>query len=110
MALKGMGMRNGEDLIITHFIVLYLINSRVIKSRRLRWEGHVVILEEGRSVFKILTGKTTGKRPLVTPKRTWDSNVRMDLKEIIVNARNWVDYAHERDYFNPCEYGIESPG
>ena len=37
---------------------------RVIKSRRLRWAGHVAIMEEGRSGFKILTVKPTGKRPL----------------------------------------------
>ena len=42
---------------------------RVIKSRRLRWAGHVARMEEGRSAFKILTGKPTGKRPLKRPKR-----------------------------------------
>jgi hypothetical protein len=42
--------------------LIYLIET--IKSRRLRWEGHVARLEEGRSAFKILTGKPTGKRPL----------------------------------------------
>ena len=41
----------------------------VIKSRRLRWAGHVAKMEEGRSAFKILTGKTTGKRPLGRPRR-----------------------------------------
>ena len=55
---------------------------RVIKSRRLRWAGHVARMEEGRSVFKILTGKSTGKRPLGRPRHRWEDNVRMALKEI----------------------------
>ena len=55
-------------------------------------------MEEGRSAFKILTGKPTGKRPLGRPRRRWEDNIRMDLKEIGINTRNWVDSAHDRDY------------
>jgi hypothetical protein len=54
---------------------------RVIKSRRLRWAGHVARMEEGRSGFKILTGNPTGKRPLGSPRRKWEDNIRMDPKE-----------------------------
>jgi hypothetical protein len=49
-------------------------------SRRLGWAGHVARMEEGRTAFKILTGKLTGKRPLGRPRRTWKDNIRMDLK------------------------------
>ena len=56
---------------------------RVIKSRRLRWAWHVARMEEGRSAFKILTGKPTGKRPLGRPRRRWEDNIRMDLEEIV---------------------------
>ena len=55
---------------------------RVIISRRLRWAGHVARMEEGRSAFKMFTGKPTGKRPLGRPRRRWEDNIRMDLKEI----------------------------
>ena len=48
---------------------------RVIKSRRLRWTGHVARMEEGRSAFKILTGKPTGRRPLGRPRRRWKGNI-----------------------------------
>ena len=72
---------------------------RVIKSRRLRWAGHVVRMEEGRSAFKILTGKPTGKRLSGRPKRRWDDNIRMDLEEIGINAGNWVDSAQDRVYW-----------
>ena len=56
--------------------------ARVIKSRRLRWAGHVVRMVECRSAFKVLTGKPTLKRPLGRPRRRWEDNIRMDLKEI----------------------------
>ena len=61
---------------------------RVIKSKRLRWVGCVVRMEEGRSAFKILTGKRTGKRPLGRPRRSWEGSIRMDLEEIGINAGN----------------------
>ena len=54
---------------------------------RLRWAGHVARMEEGRSTFKILTGK----RPLGRHSRRWEDNIRMDLEEIGINAGNWVD-------------------
>ena len=46
----------------------------------------------------MLTGKPTGKRPLGRPRRRWENNIRMDLEEIGINAGNWVDSAHERNY------------
>ena len=48
-------------------------------------------MEEDRSAFKMLTGTPTGKRPLRRPRRRWEGNIRMDLKEIGINTRNWVD-------------------
>ena len=68
------------------------------KSRRLRWAGHVARIEGGRSAFKILTGKSTGKRPLGKPRRRWEDNIRMDLEEIVISAWNWVDSAQDRNY------------
>ena len=59
---------------------------RVIKSRRLRWGGHVARMEESRSSFKILIDKPTGKRPLGRPRRRWEDNIKMDLEEIGINA------------------------
>ena len=66
---------------------------RVIKSRRLRWAGHVARMDEGRRAFKILTGKPTRKRPLGRPRRRWEENIRMDLEEMGISAGNWVDSA-----------------
>ena len=71
---------------------------RVIKSRTLRWAVHVARMEEVRSALTILTGTPTGKRPLGRPRRRQD-NIRMDLKEIGINSRNWFDSAQNRDYW-----------
>ena len=60
--------------------------------------GHVARMEEGKSVFKILTGTYTGKRPSRRPRCRWKDNIRMDLKEMVINSRNWVDSAQNRDY------------
>ena len=65
----------------------------------MRWAGHVVRMEEGRSAFKILTGKPTEKRPFGRPRRRWEDNIRMDLEEIGTNARNWYDSAQDRNYW-----------
>ena len=67
----------------------------MIKSRTLRW----VRIEEGRSAFKILTDKPTGKRPLGRPRCRWEDNIRMDLEERGINAGNWVDSAQDRVYW-----------
>ena len=56
-------------------------------------------MEEGRSAFKILTGKRKEKRPLGRPRRRWEDNIRMDLKEICINVGNWVDSAQDRNYW-----------
>ena len=53
--------------------------ARMINFRRMIWAGHVARMEEGRSAFKMLTGKLTGKRPLGRPRRRWEDNIRMDL-------------------------------
>ena len=53
---------------------------RVIKSRRMRWAGHVTRLGEKRGVYRVLVGKPEGKRPLGMPRRRWVDNIRMDLQ------------------------------
>ena len=70
---------------------------RVIKSKR--WAGHIAKMEEDRSAFKSLAGKPTGKRLLGRPRRRWEDNIRMDIKEIGINTRNWIDSAQDRIYW-----------
>ena len=66
-------------------------------------------MEEGRSVFKISTGKLLGKSTLGRPRRRWEDNIRLDLKEIGINAGNWVDSTQDRA-IHKGECGIEPPG
>ena len=75
-----------------HILYWFLNTVRVIKSKRLRWAGHVARMKKGRSAFKMLTGTPTGTRPLGRPRRRWEDNIKMDLKEIGANTRNWVDW------------------
>ena len=56
-------------------------------------------MEKGRSNLKILTGTPAGKRPLGRPRRRWEDTIRMDLKEIGIDTRNWVDSTQARDYW-----------
>jgi hypothetical protein len=60
---------------------LYSLPSilRVVKSRRMRWAGHVARMGEGRGVYRALVGKPEGKRPLGRPRRRWEDNIKMDL-------------------------------
>ena len=55
---------------------------RVVKSRRMRWAGHVPRMGEGRGVHRVLVGKPEGKRPLGRPRRRWEDNINMDLREV----------------------------
>ena len=61
--------------------------------------GHAARMEEVRRPFNILTGTPTGKRPLGRPRRRWENNIRMDLKEESINTTNWVDSTQDRDYW-----------
>ena len=76
-------------------LIVYIIH--LIKYQRLRLAGQVARMKEGRCAFKILTGKPTEKKG--RPRNRWEDNIRMDLKEIGVNARNWVDSTQDRDYW-----------
>ena len=70
--------------------------------------GNVARIEEGRSAFKILTGKPAGQRPLGRPSRRREDNIRMDRKEIGISRRNWVDWAQDRDYWSGRMIGVKS--
>ena len=63
----------------------------MIKSRKLRWAGHVARNKKGRNSLKILTSAPTGNRPVGRHRRRSEDDIRMDLKEIGVYTRNWVD-------------------
>ena len=65
----------------------------VIKSRRMRWAGHVARKREGRGVYRVLVGR----RPLGRPRRRWEDNIRMDLREVGCGCVDWMELAQDRD-------------
>jgi len=66
---------------------------RVIKSRRMRWAGHVTRMGEEREVYRVLLGKPEGRRPLERPRRRWVVNIRMDLQEVGCVYMDWIGLA-----------------
>ena len=69
---------------------------RVIKSRRMRWAGHVARMGEERGVYRVLVGKPEGKRPLGRPRRRWVDNIRMDLQKVGGGYMDWTGLAQDR--------------
>ena len=70
---------------------------RVVKSRRMRWAGHVARLGEGRGVHRVLVGKPEGKRPLGRPRRRWEVIIKIDLQEVGGGCGDWMELAQDRD-------------
>jgi hypothetical protein len=69
---------------------------KVIKSRRMRWAGHVARMGEGRGVYRVLVGRPEGKRPLGRPRRRWEDNIKMDFREIGIHRANRIRLAQDR--------------
>jgi len=69
----------------------------VVKSRRMRWAGHVARMGEGRGVHRVLVGKPKGKRPLGRPRSRWEDNIKMDLQEVGGGREDWMELAQDRD-------------
>ena len=70
---------------------------RVIKSRRVRWAGHMARMGEEKGVYRVLVGKPGGKRPLGRPRRRWKDNIRMDLQEVVCGYMDCIGLAQDRD-------------
>jgi hypothetical protein len=69
----------------------------VIKSRIMRWAGHVARMGEGRGAYRILVGRSEGRRPLERPRRRREDDVKMDLQEVGWRGMDWIDMAQDRD-------------
>jgi hypothetical protein len=66
---------------------------RQIKSRRMRWAGHVASMGEERNVYRVLMGKPEGKRPLGRPRHRWEDGIRMDFREVGCGSVDWIQLA-----------------
>jgi hypothetical protein len=70
---------------------------QVVKSRRMRWAGHVARMGEGRGVHRVLGGKPEGNRPLGRSRRSWEDNIKMDLQEWGGGGMDWIDLGQDWD-------------
>jgi hypothetical protein len=80
-----------------HNLYCLLSIIRMIKSWRMRWAGHVARMGEKRNACRILVGKPGGNRPLERPRRRWEDNIKMDLREIGWGGMDWIDLSQDRD-------------
>jgi len=69
----------------------------MVKSRRMRWVGHVARIGQGRGVYRVLVGKPEGMRPLGRPRRRWEDNIKMDFQEVGGGYGDWMELAQDRD-------------
>jgi hypothetical protein len=70
---------------------------RVVKSRRMRWAGHVARTREDRGVHRVLVGKPERKKPLGRPRHRWENNIKMDLQEVRGGHGYWMELAQDRN-------------
>jgi len=82
---------------------------QVIKSRRMRWAGHVAHMGEGRGVYRVLVGKSEGKRPLGRPRPRWEDNIKMDLQEVGFRGMDWIKLAQDRDRWRALVNAVMNP-
>jgi hypothetical protein len=66
-----------------------------MKSRRMRWEGHVAHMGQRRGAYGVLVGKPEGKRPFGRPKRRWEDNIKMGLQELGCGGMDWIELAQD---------------
>jgi hypothetical protein len=76
----------GCDMMVVHCTLCVAI--RIIKSRRMKWAGHVMCMEELRNVRKVLVGELEGKKPLGRPRHRWEDNIKMDHREVGIEV--WI--------------------
>jgi hypothetical protein len=96
--LKGSEKDRGENCIHDELHRLYSPPNiiKVIKSRRMRWAGHVARMGEGKGVYRVLVGRPEGKRPLGRPRRRWEDNIWLNLRETGIDSTNWIRLAQDR--------------
>jgi hypothetical protein len=75
---------------------------RVIKSRKMRWARHVARMWEGRGVHRVLVWRPEGKRLLGRPRRRWEDNIKLDLREKGIDEANWIQLAQDMVQWRSC--------
>ena len=79
---------------------------QVIKSRRMRWAGHVAHMGERGGTNRALMGKPEGKRPLGRLRHRWEDNIKMDLQKVGWGGMDWTDLAQDRDSWQALQHAV----
>jgi hypothetical protein len=82
---------------------------RLIKSRRMRWVGHVARIGEKMNDYRILVGKPEGKKPLGSPRHRWVDKIKVDLREIGWDGVDWIDMAQDKDQWRDLVNMVLNP-
>jgi hypothetical protein len=69
---------------------------RVIKSMSMRWAGHVACMGNGSDVYRVFVGMPEGKRLLESPRRRWEDNIKLDVRERVIDGTNWIQLSQDR--------------
>jgi hypothetical protein len=69
---------------------------RVVKSRRMRWVGHVACMGVGSGIYSVLVGRPEGRRPPGRRRPRWEDNIKMDVREVGIDGANWIQLAQDR--------------
>jgi hypothetical protein len=80
---------------------VHSFEGEVSLKRRMRLAGHVARIGKG-EVFRVLVGKPEGKRPLGRPRRRWEDNINLDLREKGIDGANWIQLAQDRVQWRAC--------
>jgi hypothetical protein len=82
---------------VLHAIYSSPSSTWVIKSRRLIWAGHIPCMGERRLAYRVLVGRTEGRRLLERPRHRWEDNIKMDFRDMGWGSMDWIDLAQDRD-------------
>jgi hypothetical protein len=85
-----------RNISVTLIFLLLNCKQSSLKSRRMRWSGHVARMGETRNAYRISVGRPEGKRPLGRPRGRWVNNIKRDLREIGWDGMDWIDGAQDR--------------
>jgi hypothetical protein len=100
--------REWENYITRSFMICTFRIIRLIKSRMMRWAGHVSRMGAKRNAYKLLVGKPEGRRPLGRPGRRWVNNIKMDLLEMGLGDVDWIGLAQDKDKWKALVNAIMS--
>ena len=110
LGLRGTMWRGGGENYIRRSLMICNPHSTLLKSRRIRWKGHVARMEEKRGVYRVLVEKPGGKRRLGRTKHRWEDNFKIDFLEVGWGSMDWIELAQDRDRWRTLVHAVMNIG